>query len=147
VPKCHLPNYREFYEALVRIGQEYEWRNRPGRSESPVRHGSLVRSRDLDGFIFHVEICEDLWAPASPSDFGALVGALILTNLSASNIVVGKADSRRLLCQTLSGRCWAAYSYSAAGYGESTTDLAKNGAATGAGAEKPSKAQGKPIVR
>jgi len=130
VPKCHLPNYREFYEK--------RWfasgRNTSGEIElagvkAPFGMDLLFEAEDLDGFIFHVEICEDLWAPAPPSDFGALAGALILTNLSASNIVVGKADSRRLLCQTQSGRCWAAYIYSAAGYGESTTDLAWDGQA------------------
>jgi NAD+ synthase (glutamine-hydrolysing) len=87
----------------------------------------IFEAQNLDGFIFHVEICEDLWAPAPPSDFAALAGALILTNLSASNIVIGKADTRRLLCAAQSGRCWAAYIYSAAGFGESTTDLAWDG--------------------
>jgi NAD+ synthase (glutamine-hydrolysing) len=130
VPKCHLPNYREFYEK--------RWfasgRNATGEIDvagvrAPFGMDLLFEAEDVEGFVFHIEICEDLWAPAPPSDFGALAGALILTNLSASNIVVGKADSRRLLCQTQSGRCWAAYVYSAAGYGESTTDLAWDGQA------------------
>ena len=43
-------------------------------------------------FVFHVEICEDYWAPQPPSTNGAMAGALILTNLSASNITIGKAD-------------------------------------------------------
>src|SRR5436853_595629 len=49
--------------------------------------------------------------------------------LSASNITIGKAEIRRLLCATQSARCWAAYVYSAAGPGESTTDLAWDGQA------------------
>ena len=86
-------------------------------------------ARDIPDFVFHVEICEDLWAPAPPSDFGALAGALILANLSASNITVGKADVRKLLCSAQSARTWSAYLYSAAGPGESTTDLAWDGQA------------------
>src|SRR5262249_16158839 len=53
----------------------------------------------------------------------------ILINLSASNITIGKADLRRLLCQSQSARCIAAYLYTAAGIGESTTDLAWDGQA------------------
>lgn len=41
----------------------------------------IFAASDLDHFIFHTEICEDVWAPAPPSDFAALAGALILTNL------------------------------------------------------------------
>ena len=51
----------------------------------------------------------------------------MLTNLSASNITIGKADYRRDLCASQSGKCIAAYLYSAAGPGESTTDLAWDG--------------------
>src|SRR5204862_3414832 len=81
------------------------------------------------GFTFHVEVCEDLWVPQPPSALGAAAGAEILLNLSASNIVIGKAQMRRLLCASQSARCIAAYAYSAAGAGESTTDLAWDGQA------------------
>src|SRR5205085_9555738 len=81
------------------------------------------------GFTFHVEFCEDLWVPHPPSTLGAAAGAEILLNLSASNIVIGKAQMRRLLCASQSSRCIAAYAYSAAGAGESTTDLAWDGQA------------------
>lgn len=127
-PKGHLPNYREFYEKRwFASGRDVSGEITVGEQSVPFGMDLLFAADDLDGFIFHTEICEDLWAPAPPSDFAALAGALILTNLSASNIVVGKAETRRLLCQTQSGRCWAAYVYSAAGYGESTTDLAWDG--------------------
>ena len=52
---------------------------------------------------------------------------MILANLSASNIVIGKADDRHLLCAAHSARATAAYAYAAAGAGESTTDLAWDG--------------------
>src|SRR5205823_9668704 len=81
----------------------------------------------LPGFALHVEICEDVWTPIPPSTFASLAGATVLANLSASNITIGKAAYRRLLCASHSGRCVAAYLYAAAGPGESTTDLAWDG--------------------
>ena len=48
----------------------------------------------------------------------------MLANLSASNVTIGKADYRRQLCAAQSARTIAAYVYTAAGAGESTTDLA-----------------------
>ncbi|MFB4373566.1 NAD(+) synthase [Agrobacterium sp. CR_3] len=131
VPKTHLPNYREFYEKrwfasgrTVR-GAEIS----VSGQVAPFGIDLQFAARSIPDFIFHVEICEDLWAPAPPGDFGALAGALILANLSASNITVGKADVRKLLCSAQSARTWSAYLYSAAGPGESTTDLAWDGQA------------------
>jgi NAD+ synthase (glutamine-hydrolysing) len=77
----------------------------------------------------HVEICEDLWVPIPPSSYAALAGATVLANLSASNITVDKAQYRRLLVASQSARAIAAYIYTAAGLGESTTDLAWDGQA------------------
>jgi NAD+ synthase (glutamine-hydrolysing) len=56
-----------------------------------------------------------------------LAGATVLLNLSASNITVSKAGYRRQLVSSQSARCLSAYLYSAAGAGESTTDLAWDG--------------------
>jgi NAD+ synthase (glutamine-hydrolysing) len=79
------------------------------------------------GMGVHVEICEDLWVPIPPSTDAALAGANVLVNLSASNVTIGKPDYRRLLCAAQSAKCVAAYLYSGAGPGESTTDLAWDG--------------------
>ena len=79
--------------------------------------------------MLHVEICEDVWTPVPPSTLGALAGATVLANLSASNITIGKAEYRRTLCAAHSARLIAAYLYTAAGEGESTTDLAWDGQA------------------
>src|SRR5438105_6889789 len=84
---------------------------------------------NVEGCTIHVEICEDVWVPIPPSTYAALAGATILTNLSASNITIGKADYRRALCASQSGKCIAAYLYAAAGPGESTTDLSWDGQA------------------
>src|SRR5581483_2667670 len=67
---------------------------------------------DAGAFTFHVEICEDVWVPQPPSGSAAAAGAEILLNLSASNITIGKAQTRRLLCAAQSLRCLAAYAYS-----------------------------------
>src|SRR5258708_27359968 len=87
----------------------------------------LFRSTGTVAFTFHVEICEDIWVPVPPSSHAALAGAEVLINLSASNITIGKAEARRLLCGSQSMRGIAAYAYSASGPGESTTDLAWDG--------------------
>jgi NAD+ synthase (glutamine-hydrolysing) len=129
VPKAYLPNYREFYERR-HFSPGAEVRNQTITvAGSPVPFGIdlLFRSSGTCPFTFHVEICEDMWVPHPPSTAAALAGAEILLNLSASNITIGKAEDRRLLCGSQSMRCIAAYAYSAAGPGESTTDLAWDG--------------------
>jgi NAD+ synthase (glutamine-hydrolysing) len=129
VPKSFLPNYREYYEKrwfVSGIGLNGIDVAVAGEVV-PFGTDLIFAAEDLDDFIFHVEICEDYWAPQPPSTVGALAGALILCNLSASNITIGKADERKLLCASQSSRCCAAYVYAASGPGESTTDLAWDG--------------------
>ena len=133
-PKTYLPNYREYYEK--------RWFSAGGDVSSedgdlvvagePVPFGVdlLFEAANRPGFVFAVEICEDYWAPLPPSTRQALSGARILLNLSASNIVIGKADERALLCASQSARAMAAYVFAASGWGESTTDLAWDGQAT-----------------
>ena len=129
VPKSFLPNYREFYEKryfsvasdtdedLIQLCGEWV-----GFGEDVV-----FTATDNPDFSFHVEICEDFWAPTPPSTIGALAGANILLNLSASNIVIGKAEDRAVLCDSQSRRAIAAYVFAASGRGESTTDVAWDG--------------------
>ncbi|MBV9884666.1 MAG: NAD(+) synthase, partial [Sphingomonadaceae bacterium] len=129
VPKCFLPNYREYYEKrwfASGIGLDGLKTEFAGQA-TPFGPDLIFAADDLADFVFHIEICEDYWAPQPPSTLGALAGALILTNLSASNITIGKADERKLLCAAHASRCSAAYVFSAAGPGESTTDLAWDG--------------------
>ncbi|HXO02933.1 MAG TPA: NAD(+) synthase [Stellaceae bacterium] len=131
VPKIYLPNYREFYERrhfTSGEGMVGAAMNLAGQ-ETPFGVDLLFAATGPAGFTFHIEICEDLWVPQPPSAAGAAAGAEILLNLSASNITIGKAQMRRLLCASQSARCIAAYAYSAAGTGESTTDLAWDGQA------------------
>jgi NAD+ synthase (glutamine-hydrolysing) len=129
VPKTHIPGYKEFYEerwfnsgtcagagSLLLAGQEV-----------PFGTDLLFAGAGESLFMLGVEICEDLWVPAPPSSFQAMSGALLLCNLSASNEIIGKADYRRELVRSQSGRCQAAYVYSSAGVHESTTDLVFGG--------------------
>jgi len=129
VPKTFLPNYREFYERRwFTSGAGLKGLAiMAGRQEAPFGTDLLFESKGACPFTFHVEICEDVWVADPPSTGAALAGAEVLVNLSASNIVIGKAAQRRLLCGSQSSRCLAAYAYSAAGPGESTTDLAWDG--------------------
>jgi len=129
VPKCYLPNYREYYEKrwfASGVGLEGLKLAFAGQN-LPFGPDLVFAADDLADFVFHIEICEDYWAPEPPSTRGALAGALILTNLSASNITIGKADERKLLCASQASRCLAGYVFSASGPGESTTDLAWDG--------------------
>ena len=129
VPKTYLPNYREFYEKRQFTSGRDAVSREVGFLGEQVGFGNdlVIEAVNVEGFRLHVEICEDVWVPIPPSTYAALAGATVLANLSASNITIGKADYRRNLCAGQSGKCIAAYLYSAAGPGESTTDLAWDG--------------------
>jgi NAD+ synthase (glutamine-hydrolysing) len=129
VPKTFLPNYREYYEKrwfASGMGLANLTIDLNGETV-PFGIDLLFAASDRPGFIVHAEICEDYWAPTPPSTAGALAGALVCCNLSASNIVIGKARERMLLAAAQSARTASAYIYSASGIGESTTDVAWDG--------------------
>jgi NAD+ synthase (glutamine-hydrolysing) len=133
VPKIHLPNYREFYEKrhfASGMGVVDRRIALGGDEDIPFGTDIIFEAEDLPGFALHVEICEDVWVPVPPSAHGALAGATVLANLSASNITIGKAETRTLLSASQSARCLSAYLYAAAGAGESTTDVAWDGQAS-----------------
>ena len=129
VPKTYLPNYREYYEKRWFAPADDELPDLGGRWGS-FGTALLFEAENRPGFVFGVEVCEDFWSPLPPSTRQALAGARILLNLSASNIVIGKADERALLCASQSARAMSAYVFTASGWGESTTDLAWDGQAT-----------------
>lgn len=129
VPKSFLPNYREFYEKryFSVASQSPRGDLLLGGIYVPFGEKIVFSDHNLRDFSFHIEICEDFWAPTPPSTLGALAGANILLNLSASNIVIGKAEDRAVLCDSQSRRAIAAYVFAASGRGESTTDVAWDG--------------------
>ncbi len=128
-PKSMLPTYREFYERRwyapgddqrggdIRVGDLY----------APFGPDLLFEALDVDGLVVHAEVCEDMWVPVPPSSEAALAGATVLLNLSGSPITIARADDRKLLSQSQSLRCLAAYAYAAAGQGESTNDVSWDG--------------------
>ena len=126
VPKSHLPNYGEFYEKrqfapapekrggyLSLCGQEEIW----------FQAGQIFRCENMPELTLGFEICEDLWAPESPSVTMAQAGAAIIGNLSASNDLIGKDAYRRQLVTMQSAKLLCGYIYSSAGEGESTSDV------------------------
>ena len=128
VPKIFLPNYREYYEKRwftsgAGLSADFAY----GAGVAPVATDFVFRAQGFETFTFAVEICEDLWAPDTPGTRLALGGAHIILNLSASPVVVGKSRARKRLCAATSERLMCAYAYSAAGPGESTTDLSWDG--------------------
>ncbi|QGZ62860.1 NAD(+) synthase [Paraburkholderia acidisoli] len=134
VPKSYLPNYGEFYEArqfspAACADPASVTSVRLAGADVPFGAALLFDVPQVAGLRFHVEICEDVWVPIPPSSFAALAGASVLVNLSASNVVVGKAGYRQQLVSQQSARCLAAYLYTSAGQGESSTDLAWDGQA------------------
>jgi NAD+ synthase (glutamine-hydrolysing) len=128
-PKAYLPGYREFYEP--------RWFQPASAARSdviqllgcavPFGTDVLVDLPHQGGFTLHTEVCEDLWTPVPPSALAALSGATVLANLSASNVTVGKWEYRRDLVRMSAAKNLAVQLYSAAGFGESTADLAWDG--------------------
>lgn len=125
IPKAYLSNYKEFYEdrwfapsaeatarTMELLGQQV-----------PFGTDILFELRNVPSAVIGVEICEDLWVPLSPHAYQALAGATVLINLSGSNEIIGKADWRRTMIVSESGRCIATYCYVSAGFGESSNDL------------------------
>ena len=129
VPKSYLPNYREFYEKrwFAHGRNVHGTTVALGGERYPFGSDLIFASARFERFKLFIEICEDLWAPEPPSNRGALAGATVIANLSASNIVIGKSDERHMLVRSQSSRLACAYVYSAAGHGESTTDHAWDG--------------------
>jgi NAD+ synthase (glutamine-hydrolysing) len=131
LPKTYLPNQAEFYELRQFNSADEALGNEIELLDQRVPFGSrlLFAAEDQPLLRFHAEICEDVWAPIPPSSYAAMAGATVLLNLSASNIVIGKANYRRQLVAQQSARCLAAYAYASAGAGESSTDMAWDGQA------------------
>lgn len=124
IPKRHLPNYNEFYEArhFTPGNAQVEWVKFEGR---PVPFGTnlLFDCEFPRGLCVAAELCEDLWAPNPPSTAHALAGANVIVNLSASDEITGKKAYREALISGQSARLLCGYIYANAGAGESTQDL------------------------
>lgn len=130
VPKSYIPNYREFYELRHFVPGDHAISTSVelcGQKDVPFGTKLLFQPEEQPLLIFAIEVCEDLWVTIPPSSYSTLAGATVVVNPSASNVTIGKDDYRKQLVSNQSARCMSAYIYSAAGYGESTTDLAWDG--------------------
>ena len=122
VPKSYIPNYAEFYEArwfASGAGIEEERITAAGQEADFGTELTFA----VNGAVFGIEICEDLWVASPPSSRLALNGAKLIFNLSASPEGVGKHAYLRELVAQQSARTHTAYVYCSAGFGESSTDL------------------------
>ena len=125
VPKTYLPNGNEFYETrwFASGAGVHETVSRDGLT-FPLSADTLF---EMGGFVFGVELCEDLWVPLPPSSHLAVEGADLILNPSASNALAAKHAYRRGLLSQQSGRLYAGYAYAGAGFGESTSDMVFDG--------------------
>lgn len=138
-PKLHLPTYGEFYEKryFATLSDAYVVRDvtwvdglveaDPSDSDAFPFGSFQVSVEDVPGFRLATEICEDVWVPIPPSSIAALQGATVIANLSASPDTAGRTTTRRSLISAQSLTSLTAYIYSAAGFGESSTDLSWDG--------------------
>jgi NAD+ synthase (glutamine-hydrolysing) len=129
VPKTFLPTSGEFYEERwFTSGARLSFTQTDmGNYTVPFSTDLLFPVTSFPGCTIALEICEDLWAVEPPSGSQALSGATLICNVSASNALLGKNVYRRNLVISQSARCLAAYVYSSAGPGESSTDLVFSG--------------------
>lgn len=128
VPKSHLPNYGEFYEQRYFVAAPSEGNFVTLWEDERVYFGrECIFTDEEHDMSVACEICEDLWAPRSPSTELAITKAEIIVNLSASNETVGKREYRKMLISAHSGKNVCAYVYCNAGTGESTSDTVFSG--------------------
>lgn len=127
VPKNILPNTYEFSEA--------RWFNSGNDISTDlischylgqdISFGKLLF--ECDDVTFGVEICADMWAPVSPNQDLFANGALIVFNISASPITIGKARKREMLTKAISLKMDGAYVYVSNNASESTSEAVFSG--------------------
>ena len=124
VPKTHLPNYGEFYEKrqFAPAPQGNSTVTLCGQTV-PFGNKLVFRCETMPDLALGFEVCEDMWAPVSPSVDLAAAGATVIGNLSASNDIIGKDSYRRHLVSMQSAKLLCGYVYASAGDGESTSDV------------------------
>ena len=128
VPKIHLPNYGEFYEARHFAKGKREVKDILLHGEYvPFGANILLECTNIPELTIAMEICEDLWVPLPPSTHHALAGATVICNPSASVETTTKEVYRSALVSNQSARLLSGYVYANAGEGESTTDVVYSG--------------------
>ena len=132
VPKTHLPNYNEFYEARHFAPYRGECAaidlREYGQFEFiPPMEQTVFVCEEIPELVVGFELCEDLWVADPVSNYLAKAGATLICNLSASDEVIGEDSYRRQIVSNQSARLVAGYIYCSAGDGESTQDMVFSG--------------------
>jgi len=129
IPKTYLPSYKEFYENRWFVSSEDACSDIVHLRDRVVAFGAnvFISLRGFPSAMMGVEICEDMWVPLAPHEYQSLAGATVLLNISASNEVLAKAEWRRSMVTSESGRCAAACCYVSTGIGESSNDVVFGG--------------------
>jgi len=124
VPKANPANYGELAEKrwFDPAPEEEDTVTLMGVSV-PFGKRLVFRCEEIPELAVGFEICEDLWAPVSPSVDLAAAGATVIGNLAASNDIVGKSEYRRQLVTMQSAKLMCGYLFTSSGEGESTADL------------------------
>ena len=129
IPKTNISSSFEKNETRYFVSGK----NLPNNSFIQIENYSEKIPFGTDILISHLdtkigtEISDDLFAVQNPSSELAINGAVIIANLSASNEIVGRANSRKLQVQCQSAKLCCAYLYANANKGESTTNLIFSG--------------------
>ena len=107
--KTFLPNYNEFYEKRwfspantldcteLAASEIYDVVD-----DYVVSIGNNLIFNIPGKFKIGIELCEDVWAPVTPSEFSSMAGAELILNLSASNDTIGKREYRHDLIKSKS---------------------------------------------
>lgn len=134
VPKTYLKNDSGFFEKRWFTSGKNLKTNSVLISDKIVPVGRLLFKMG-DNAVIGAEICEDLFAPVSPSTIMAMKGANIIVNLSATQNIVSKYEQIKDFIKQHSAKDYCAYVFASGSVGESTTDcvfsnaciVAKNG--------------------
>ena len=130
--KTYLPNYdcakerRWFAPAACLERKEISAAQLGIRDDYTVPVGNDLLFR-LDDTLVGVEICEDLWAPVSPSSLLSLAGAEVIVNPAASHQLAGRKTVRHHRIKDVSERNLGIYAFCSAGTTESAQDLLYSG--------------------
>ena len=129
IPKTAIPAYGEFCEARYFTSADDAVRDTlqiDGR-EVPFGTDLLFPCNELPSLRLAVEIGSDTDLLVPPSLGAVAAGATLIAVPAASSEGVCKTERRRKQLEAISSRAIAAYLYSAAGAGESTTDTVFGG--------------------
>lgn len=129
IPKIHLPQTKEFYEARwFASGEEIVKKvTKVSYLGQEVPFGNIIFTNQEHKINFGAEVCADIWAPVSPHIELYANDAHIVFNPSASDEYIGKNETRRMLLQATTYKWNGAYVYVSTGASESSSEVVFSG--------------------